>query len=438
MNKNNGDCYCSKAEIELFTNPPINIAMDSGAYAVHRPVTALTDDSPLEFQVTASPEEYLDLGRTKLHLKVKVTNVDGSNLAGDAKVSTSNLLMHSLFSQVDCKLNETLVSPSVNTYPYKAYLEKLLSYDRASKESWMSAEFYHKDTVPINSHDPSDNDANRGLIVRSRLIEKSKVVELIGRPHVDIFQQDRYLLPGIDMALRFTRSPKAFHLMGADVKGFKTVIVEAALHVRKVKINPTIALEHARTLDGGQNACYPLRRGIVTTFTIGTGSLSCNKENLLSGQLPRRLVLGFVSNTAFNGSSKQNPFNFQNLGLNFLTINAGSQQYPSQLMKPNFAGGEYTHAYNQLYQSLDIYNTSTGLDINMDEFGKGYTLYGFDLTADMGQGSYIDPIKYGSLRMEAHFDTAITAPMNVIVYAEYDNMLKIDRARNVVTDYAAS
>ena len=438
MNKSEGDCYCSKAELELFTSPPINISMDSGAYVVHRPITAVTDDSPLEFQVTASPEDYVDLGRTKLQIKVKITNVDGTNLANDAKISTCNLLMHSLFSQVDCKLNETLVSPSVNTYPYKAYLEKLLAYGKASKESWMSAEFYHKDLAPINSHDPSADGANIGLVTRSAKIEKSKIVELIGRPHVDIFQQDRYLLPGIDLALRFTRSPKTFHLMGPDVTGFKAVITEAALHVRKVKINPTIALQHARTLDRGENALYPLRRGVVSTFTIGTGSLSCNKENLLTGQLPRRLVLGFVSNAAFNGASRQNPFNFQNLGLNFLTINAGSQQYPGQPMKPNFAGGEYTHAYNQLYQSLDIYNTSSGLDISLEEFGNGYTLYGFDLTADMAEGPHIDPLRYGSLRMEAHFATAITTPVNVIVYAEYDNMLKIDRARNVVTDYASS
>jgi len=99
--------------------------------------------------------------------------------------------------------------------------------------------------------------------------------------------------------------------MGPDVRGFKKVVIfDAALHQRKVKINPTIAQQHAQTLDKGENAKYPLRRGVVTTFSIGTGRLPCNKENLINGQLPRRLVLGFVSNMAFNDAPNENHFNF--------------------------------------------------------------------------------------------------------------------------------
>ena len=44
-----------------------------------------------------------------LHVKAKITNADGSNLAGTAQVGPVNLWMHALFSQVEVYLNNKLV-----------------------------------------------------------------------------------------------------------------------------------------------------------------------------------------------------------------------------------------------------------------------------------------------------------------------------------------
>ena len=80
----------------------------------------------------------------------------------------------------------------------------------------------------------------------------------MGRPHVDIFQQDKYLLNGVDLDIKFTRSNPAFHLMTADAAAFKLHILDATLDVRKVKINPVISLEHNKTLQQGITAKYPM------------------------------------------------------------------------------------------------------------------------------------------------------------------------------------
>ena len=59
---------CSKSELELFTIPPHNVSMERGDYAVHKPLAQISHSTPLEFHVQASPDEYIDLGRTKLQL----------------------------------------------------------------------------------------------------------------------------------------------------------------------------------------------------------------------------------------------------------------------------------------------------------------------------------------------------------------------------------
>jgi len=50
----------------------------------------------------------------------------------------------------------------------------------------------------------------------------------------------------------------------------------------------------------------PLRRVEVKSFTLPRGNLSWTKESVFLGQLPKRLIVGFVDNDAYNGSSEKN------------------------------------------------------------------------------------------------------------------------------------
>ena len=129
-------CECSKAELELLSVPPVNTSMEKSRMEEFLPISSVSDNGPIEFHVASSTEEYLDIGRTQLYMKVKIVKKeDKSALDADSKVSTANLWMHSLFSQVDVQLNGKLITPSTNTYSYKAYLEDLLSYASDAKES---------------------------------------------------------------------------------------------------------------------------------------------------------------------------------------------------------------------------------------------------------------------------------------------------------------
>lgn len=431
------ECECSKSELDLFSVPPVNTSMERGGYVTFLPVSSITDNGPLEFSVSASTDEYIDLGRTYLYVKVKVTKKDGTNVDANAKVVPVNLFLHALFSQVDVHLRDTLISPSVNTYAYKSYLETLLSYGTDAKETQLSAELWAADRGNMNENDPYHDDlTNSGMKERSEFIAGSKTVELMGRIHSDVFQQDRYLLNGVDMHVKLIRSSPLFHLIGDEDK-YTSKITDAALYVRKVKLNPSITIAHSKLLDQGKLVKYPIRRGVVTSFTISQNSLSFNKENVVSGQLPRRVVIGFVRNAAFNGTIQQNPFNFEHFNLNYLSLNIGSQAIPSQPLKPNFNQHEYLQAYMTLFEGTGMLNADKGHGIHREDFSQGYALYVFDLTADMCEGSHVDPIKHGSLRMEVHFSQPLPCTVNAVVYSEYDNIIQIDRARNIITDFSS-
>lgn len=426
---------CSKSELDLSSMPPLNVSMERGEDITHRPVSSLESGGPIEFNIAASPDLYLDMGRSKLYLKVKIIKATGANIAEADQVVPVNLLLHSLFQQVDVKLKDCLVSSSLNTYPYKAYLETLLAFGSDAKSSHKEMEGYYPDQAGGMEKVKTDDDVtNEGYSSRRGLIESSKTLELMGRLHVDAFHQDRFLLPGVDLSLKLIRSPDNFHLMYGE-GAYKVRVVEACFVTRRVKINPSIALEHAKTLQTGEFLKYPFRRGVVTTAVIGQGSVSFHKDNLVTGQLPRRIVLGLVRNDAFNGVCNRNPYNFDHFDLNYLSLSVGGQNFPAQPLTPLYNEGIYLQAYENLYNGLGFTNEDRSFCISRADYPKGYTLYAFDLTADQTEGAHVDPIKYGDLKIEIHFRRAVQTPLNLILYSEYDSVIKIDASRNVLTDY---
>ena len=140
-----GSCECTKSELDLFSVPPSQTSIESGTFVEFCPISTLTDDAPIEFDVTSSGDDYIDFANSYLHIKAKIQRVNGANLEAADTVGPVNNLLHSLFSQADVSLNGTLITNSSNTYPYRAYLENLLSYGPAAKSSQHTSKLFYKD-----------------------------------------------------------------------------------------------------------------------------------------------------------------------------------------------------------------------------------------------------------------------------------------------------
>jgi len=77
--------------------------------------------------------------------------------------------------------------------------------------------------------------------------------------------------------------------------------MDCKLYVRKVRVSPSVYIGHAKALEHS-NAKYPIRRAVCKTFIVSNGVMNFTQENLFTGQMPTRLVVGFVDNDAFNGT----------------------------------------------------------------------------------------------------------------------------------------
>ena len=58
-----------------------------------------------------------------------------------------------------------------------------------------------------------------------------------------------------------------------------------------------------------------------------------------------------------------------------------------------------------------------------------------ELTPDHCPGDHFELIKQGNLRLERHFSETLASTDNLIVYAEFQNVIEIAANRNVLYDY---
>ena len=117
-----------------------------------------------------------------LSLRVSLeTTVDVPHAAAAEvhKVGPVNIFMHSLFNQVDVLFNQVdvlfnqkPVSPPTNAYSYRAYLETLLNYGPAAKNSHLTSVLWYNESAGKMD---DGKDANIGLVQRRKLLSRKIV-----------------------------------------------------------------------------------------------------------------------------------------------------------------------------------------------------------------------------------------------------------------------
>ena len=123
-------------------------------------------------------------------------------------------------------------------------------------------------------------------------------------------------------------------------------------------------------------------------------------------------------------------------GIKEISISAGGVNYPRDVLKTDFPKNIYLRAYLQLLESMGLGNPhNEGCSITPQLYKEGMTLFAFDLTPDECDGSYWDLSRQGATTFEIVFSPALPEPVEVIVYAEFDGLIRVDRNREAHLNY---
>lgn len=175
-------------------------------------------------------------------------------------------------------------------------IENLLNYGHDATESHRASSLYFKDSF-ANMGAHADN---AGYQKRLKYAARGEF-DCESNIHSELFNQNKYLLNGVQMVVKFIKAKNEFALITKpddDVK-YKIKITEATLIVRKVKINPAVVAAHSLALQR-YTAKYPITRVDLKNITIPKGVQDTFLENFVLVILPTRVIIGFVDSQAFN------------------------------------------------------------------------------------------------------------------------------------------
>lgn len=394
----------SKSELLLFNVPPTQVAIDSKYDVEYRPAASLESSTVHEINIPAS-EDFTDLSQTMLTIHLDVQDAAGAKVTGD-NVKCIDNFGNSLFEQIDFFLGTINTSQASNSYHYTSYFEDLL--------------FRYPTKADVSRYDKS-------VVVKDD-------IRLFFRLHLPMCEQDKLLVNGMPMLFRFVRSPDSFTLIATDKVQYKIKITKLALHIKRVKLFPDIQTNILSTLNNTP-ANYFIIRNEVKTFSLNKGLSAASIENVFAGILPRRIVIGFVDENGFSGNYAYDPYKFENVNINQIMLNVDGSLIPTVPYQPNFPNG-CIREFVDLYRTLGQDEGGPQLNLSFDEYKTKTTLFGFDISGPLGgEFGNLSLLKRGSVRLEMRFTNETTKQYKVIVFAQFDNLISIDKDRNVILDY---
>ena len=414
----------------IFDQPAVQTDMLKYNVCDYYPLTSVTTGGPIEFHVSGSADEYIDVNDINVYIRANVTKADGTAIAAADKVGLNNLPIATLFQDVSLHLGETQIEGGQQCYPYLAYFNTVMQFTPHAQKSHMQSLGWYKDEAK-----KFDNETNTGFVRRSKLINASKTFELMGPLYLNFFKQGQYLISQTDMRIKLIPSKPEFALNAYGTTDFKINFEKVVLYVPRFTLNPSVINGHATGLKR-QNAIYPLIHNEVTTYTIPAGQLSYTKDRLFPDQAPKLLMIAMLDNDAYNGNIKKNPFHFQHFDLTKLALYRDGVSVPGHPFQPDFDNELLMRSYMQLMRTFDYLNTDDTNGLTLEEFANGYTIYAFDLTADRQiNAGHRQPITSKNLRLELYFKKALPATVNVLMCAYYDSSIEITQLRDIITHY---
>ena len=197
-------------ESQLFYVPPTITERLATHDVLIGPSAATYDDANESTFDIAPCSDLISLADLRFQCDLLVMRSDGASFNTEDCVCPCNNILSTLFQNVQVTLAGRSISDPSNLYFVRAYLENLLGYTENAMLSQLSVDgFYHDSTqvpnvtgawvaaiaqIPAHASFQNLDQKNRFDMVKS-----GRTLQLSGKIHCDLFQQDKPLLLGVSL-----------------------------------------------------------------------------------------------------------------------------------------------------------------------------------------------------------------------------------------------
>lgn len=271
----------ASSSFDLFSPIEIENSIIKANKIITRPIANTSSRGPFNFVFPADPQKWTDVESLRLSGKVKLKKSAAGILTNyvddENEISTVNNFFQSLFSSITCTINGVeITDPSANWYPFKTYIETILSYSTSTKDGRLKANCYIKDeankfdiigTVDANGKTVTPS-TNAGYKKRKEFFSNSKPKYFNIPIHADICTLRKYLPPNTKLEFEFQRTPDAFSLLSPyPAEKCRILIEDLTLSLTRYTPSSQVEKFYLSNLAKKKKQVLPIDRSLIKTYT---------------------------------------------------------------------------------------------------------------------------------------------------------------------------
>jgi len=387
--------------LNMFSTPPTDLSMSSRRLVRINPFN--TGINPVTFQVDPQ-EDFIDLNESFFEVELTVKKSDNTNVLTADVLGLANNLAHTLFKQINVRLNGTLISPQTDTYHLKAYIETLLNHDRDDGETILTPNGWYNCLGVPDDGDADELTANKldtthanyadlpqdlKNLVQGRLqFLDGDAVTLRFKPYLEVFYLSKLLVPGVQIQIdMYFNAPAMWTIRwaGASTLRLTEADVNVRLFLAQVRVTPSVYREIMTNMKSGRVVTYPTVRGEIRTYSHPNDNRHFEGSNPFHNHLPNRLVVLLLKQAAFNGTITESPFNFGKFNLASIKQLVRGEEYPYETLELQHDGdSKDQRGYFRFLQASGALCRGKGNMVRKVDWGDGKrcNLFVFDNTAN--------------------------------------------------------
>ena len=386
------------------------------------------ENNYLEFIISPSDKEFINLENIFLELKLKVTRSNGSDMNDTDNCSIIDGVGSTIISSMNVFLNSQLIEScsykGLNDYIHHTLNSSINEHKTIGVVNcFKGIDYEQKDHIVADNFGDNIHKSESDIIKRVR-----GGLHLMNRLKLDLATADFYLLDHLEMRIRLELKPSKYVLLTHSDTQFKYSIQMAKLHVEKIIPHASSLISLNKSLIGNNRSIeYIMDRSIMKTCVFSSGTREMQLDNIFSGVIPNKFIFFFINQDAVNGNYKRSPLYLSNCNVTSIRLDLNGQTYRS-------ITGSFPNNYSLFFlntlQSLD----SDGNLLTYENFAKGKSIFAFDLKSYRGNDNLPVDMK-GNLRLS--ISTSEEMAENYIMYmiGATTGKVSINLERSVETSF---
>ena len=439
--------------LDMFQLPPTNLSMAAVQEVCINPQT--TGIHPIVIQVEPTTD-FINLDRSYVEVELQLKTTGAANIVEATRIQLANNLAHILFKQISVRLNGTLMSPQTDTYHYLAMIETLLNNDKQDTEDLLQPQGYYDcidvpsggdaDAITANQQDPTHADyaalsESRKNLIQSRIkfLGGNRVV-LRFTPALEVFRLGRLLPPKVQIQMEmYLNDPSFWTVRQGDalVLRLTEADIKVRFYVQQVRLQPSVYRVIIMKMNSGKRASFPTVRSAIRTYSHPTDNRHFECDNPFHGQVPNRLVIALLKQTAFNGTITENPFHFGKFNLKTIKLLISGEEYPTRPWNSITTDRTKITEVTTAFCKPRVVSRGQGNLIKAKDWGHGKkgNLFVFDTTSnDSLDSPVLNPKQSGEVRVVLDFGANPGSNLTILLYGEFENVLEITGQGTVTYD----